>query len=98
SRERNSVVPDVPTLIEQGFDFEAAIWFGVLAPAGTPQDIVDKLQKDIAHAVADEEFRGQMVKLGGEAVSSTSKAFTAYIDEEFIKYTKIIKDADIKLD
>lgn len=96
SSERNALVPEVPTLKELGNSFESTIWFGVLVPAGTPNSIIEKLQKDISEVIAQDSFREQMVKMGGEAVSSAPEEFTAFIKEEFDKYSKIIKDAKIE--
>jgi tripartite-type tricarboxylate transporter receptor subunit TctC len=96
--KRNPSVPDIPTLREMGINFESAIWFGVFAPAGTPADVIQLIQKDIHRISADPEVRAQMVKLGGEAVSNTPSQFTAFINAEHDKYSKIIKDANIKAD
>ncbi len=98
SNERNPAVPNIPTLREQGIDFESTIWFGVFAPAGTPSDIVQKINKDIRHVLADPSVKKQVAILGGEPVSSSPDEFTAFIKTEYAKYSKIIKDSNIKVD
>lgn len=97
SSERNPAVPNVPTLKELGYDFESTIWFGVFAPEGTPKEVIRKIGQDLRVVLADKGVEEQMLKLGGETASASPEEFTSFISDEFAKYSKIIKDANIKM-
>ncbi len=72
-------------------------WFGLLAPAGTPQDIVDKLHDETVKAMATPEVRKRFEELGLESVGNTPAEFAAVIRKETPEWAKVIKDAGIKL-
>jgi tripartite-type tricarboxylate transporter receptor subunit TctC len=72
-------------------------WWGVLYPAGTPRAIVDKLNTDTVKALADPDVKKRFADLGVEAVSSTPAEFAAFIRAEMDKYTKLIREANIKV-
>jgi tripartite-type tricarboxylate transporter receptor subunit TctC len=97
SKKRSSALPDVPTLDELGIkDQEAETMQGVLVPAGTPKQIVDLLQKEIAAIVAMPDVKAKMQSLGFEPAGNSSAEFTAYIKSEIAKWKKVIADAKIK--
>jgi tripartite-type tricarboxylate transporter receptor subunit TctC len=95
---RAAIIPDVPTLAESGVaDFDVSSWYGILAPAKTPQPIVDRLQKEIAAVLALPEIRERYTKGGFEPVGNTSAEFGKQIQADYTRWGKVVKDADIKL-
>jgi len=98
SIKRSALAPDLPTMAESGFPgFEAVPWFGLLAPAGTPKDIVEKLYGETAKALATPDIRRKFDELGLEPVGNTPAEFAAVIAKETPEWAKVIKDAGIKL-
>jgi tripartite-type tricarboxylate transporter receptor subunit TctC len=94
--KRSSLLPDVPTLAEAtGTDLEADIVTGLVAPAGTPSDIIDLLHRTVAKITAPAEFRERLAGLGFETVASTPEHFAAWIRAEIGKWGKVIRDAAI---
>ncbi|MEI6303013.1 MAG: tripartite tricarboxylate transporter substrate binding protein [Betaproteobacteria bacterium] len=99
SSERLSVLPDVPTMIESGMaGFESSNWQGVIAPVGTPRDIVQKLNADINKVLAMPEVRNILVGQGNQVGGGTPEDFAAMIKAETVKWAKVIKDAKIQSD
>lgn len=97
--KRTVLLPNVPTVSESGFPgFEALAWHGVYAPAGTPQEIVDKLNKEIAAVLAEPEVRERLLKDGIEPVGASPAAFAAYTREEIRKWGAIVRAANIRLE
>ena len=98
SIKRSALAPDLPTMAESGFPgFEAVPWFGLLAPAGTPKDIVDKLHAETVRTLALPEVRKKFDELGLDPVGNTPAEFAAVIKKETPEWAKVIKDAGIKL-
>ena len=98
SIKRSALAPDLPTMAESGFPgFEAVPWFGLLAPSGTPKDIIDKLHSETAKALAMPDVRKKFDELGLEPVGNTPAEFAAVIKKETPEWAKVIKDASIKL-
>jgi len=98
SRKRSALAPDLPTMAESGFPgFEAVPWFGLLAPSGTPREVVEKLHGEIVKALAIPEIRRKFDELGLEPVGNTPDEFLAIIRKETPEWAKLIKDAGIKL-
>ena len=96
---RSPALPDVPTVAELGYPgFEAALWLGILAPAGTPQAIIDRLNRELTAIVATADFRSLMDKNGAEPISNTPEQFGAMIRAEVERYGKVVKAVGIKLD
>ena len=99
SKERLPQLPDVPTVAEAGLPgYESIGWFGVVAPAGTPQPVVHRLNAEITAALNDDRIKATMRGLGVEPMPMTPEAFGAYIRSETGKWAKVIHDAHIKLD
>jgi tripartite-type tricarboxylate transporter receptor subunit TctC len=100
SRVRSPALPDTPTVEEaanlKGFD--ASSWFGLFAPAGTSRTIVDKIQADIAKALAVPEVRERFVAQGAQPGGSTPDQFAAFIRAETDKWTKVVKISNAKVD
>jgi tripartite-type tricarboxylate transporter receptor subunit TctC len=98
SIKRSPLAPDLPTIAESGYPgFDAVPWFGLMAPAGTPKEIVDKLHDETAKTLALPTVRKKFDELGFEAVGNTPAEFAAVIKKEIPEWAKVIKDADIKL-
>lgn len=99
--KRSPSLPDVPTIAETGGDlakYEATSWFGVLAPAGTPKDVVTRLQQEIAKALASPAMKEKLFAQGAEPVGNTSEQFAAFIQSETAKWAKVVKDSGAKVD
>jgi tripartite-type tricarboxylate transporter receptor subunit TctC len=97
SGKRSSSLPDVPTFIESGVaDFVVSSWVGILAPAKTPQPIVDKLNRELNAVLATPEMVEQLAKLGIAATPGTPDAFGAQIRADLAKYGRVVKTAGIK--
>jgi tripartite-type tricarboxylate transporter receptor subunit TctC len=96
--QRFSSVPDIPTIAEAGVPgYEATQWFGVLAPAGTPRDIIARLHADTVRALKDPEVRKRFVADGSDTVTSASpEEFAAYIRADEAKWAKVVKGAGLK--
>src|SRR4029450_5321163 len=96
---RSQLLPDVPTMTEAGVPgFETVGLAAILAPAGTPPAIVDKLYREIAAILKMPDVRSQLEGMGLEIVASSPSEFSAYIDSESKKWGKLIKDAKVTVD
>jgi len=99
SRERLSILPDVPTTAEAGYPgIEASGWNGIFVPAGTPAAIIGRLQQDIAMVLRSREVQDDALKLGTVAGGEKPEAFAAFVRTEVQKWSKVIKDAGIKVE
>jgi tripartite-type tricarboxylate transporter receptor subunit TctC len=97
SATRAPALPDVPTLAEAGLPgFDAATWFALVAPAGTPHDIRQRLNAEVKRALALADVKQRYADLGMTVEDSTPEHVDAYIKSEIAKWTKVIRDADIK--
>ena len=98
SKERVPNLPDVPTVSESGLPgFETGTWYGIAAPAGTPKEVVDKLNKEIVRIISAPDVREQLVEKGLQPVGDTPEQFAAHIVAEREKAGRIVKSADIKV-
>ncbi|OZI47103.1 Bug family tripartite tricarboxylate transporter substrate binding protein [Bordetella genomosp. 4] len=99
SGKRSMALPDVPTLSESGLTgFDIATWFGLMAPAGTPKEIVAQLQTEIARILAVPEIRQQLSNAGAEPVGSTSEQMGRQIDAEIQRFSALAKKINLELD
>ena len=97
SPQRSSALPEVPTVMESGVpDYEIAGWFGILAPAGTPPAIAQRLRDEVAKAVAAPDVVAQLDSQGMQPLASQPREWHDYMLVELERYAKIIKDANIK--
>jgi tripartite-type tricarboxylate transporter receptor subunit TctC len=97
SAERSSIYPEAPTLREQGFPSVAAAgWYGFMAPAATPRPIVDRMQDEIGHALADPDVKQRLIAQGLEVHGSTAGEFGQFIDDETRKWSAVIREAGLK--
>ena len=97
---RLSALPDVPTIAEAGLpDYQFQVWIGIVAPAGTPADVIERLNSEIRAAVAVPEIREQLVNEGGMQIVGNSPAqFGAHIAADLVLWRKVVKDTGAKLD
>ena len=97
--KRSELMPDVPTLREAGVNgVEVVVWYGVLAPAGTPREVVATLASAIGKAARSPEIRQKLLDQGAEPVGNTPEEFGALLREEVAKWREVIKAAGIKAD
>jgi tripartite-type tricarboxylate transporter receptor subunit TctC len=95
--KRSPLLPEVPTVAETLIPgFQAALWAGVLAPAKTPKELVNKIQSDIKVAMSGPEIKDKMDKLGIEIISSSPEEFDQYLKSEFNKWSNVARQANIK--
>jgi len=98
-RTRSGVLPETPTVSEAGVPgYEATIWLGVMAPAGTPRPVVDRLNAEITRITGSAEVKDAWAKQGATALSMTPEQFGQYLREDIAKWAKVIAQAGIKLD
>lgn len=99
SARRTAIFPDTPTIAESGYPgFEASVWYGFVAPAGTPQPIVEKLHAEVQKALATPEVRTRMTAVGGEVAPGPTAQFAALIRSERQRYEKLVRETGIKPD
>ena len=98
SIKRSPLLPDVPTVAEALPGFEAQSWIGLLAPAGTPRPVVDKLHTTLARILNQPDVREKFESQGAEVVAGGTDAFAAWIRAESARWGKVIRERNIKLD
>jgi tripartite-type tricarboxylate transporter receptor subunit TctC len=97
--KRSASLPSVPTMSEAGVPgYDSSVWYGVLAPAGTPKDIVATLNAAMLKILKQPDFHALLVTNGMEPIGSTPSDFSKYIDTEIVKWSKVIKSAGIKVE
>jgi tripartite-type tricarboxylate transporter receptor subunit TctC len=97
--KRISVAPDVPTFAEAGLSgYEATGWFGVVMPAGTPTNIVGRMNTELVAALKRQEIRERVIAAGAEPAPSTPEEFGALIRSEIVKWAEVVKASGAKLD
>jgi tripartite-type tricarboxylate transporter receptor subunit TctC len=98
SEKRVAVAPDLPTLVESGVPVVGGTWVGVLAPAGTARDIVNRLSRDIAGIVRRADIKDRFLQLGIDPVGNTPEEFTQFLKDEVAKWAKVIREANVKVE
>ena len=97
SLKRTTFAPEVPTLVEAGLPgFEAGVWYGIMAPAGLPADIVTRLHQELTRIVRLPEVRERLAVEGVEPVGNTPAEFAAYLKTEMARYAAIAQKARIR--
>ena len=97
--KRSSALPDLPTVSESGYPgYEVSTWFGYLAPAGTPPEIVNKLNAEINSALKHPDVQKKLVALGAELDPGTPQAFGKFLEADMNRWAAVIKQAGIKAD
>jgi tripartite-type tricarboxylate transporter receptor subunit TctC len=96
---RAQIAPDILTLDESGLPgFSITAWIGVVAPKGTPKDIVQKLNLEIGRALEDSEFARQISTMGIDPLGSTPDEFAAFLRKEIPRWKQAVQDADVKVE
>ena len=96
---RSVALPDVPTLDEAGLKgFDMGTWFGMLAPAGTPRDVVARLNADMAKIIHSPDFRKKMDDIGAVPIGDTPEQMARRIHEDTARFARLVKDAKVSLD
>lgn len=99
SSKRVAAVPDVPTMMESGFpNFELVVYSGILAPAGTPPAIINKLQAEFTKAVNSDDVKAAFAKIGAEPITNTPQAFRALMEADIAKLAPIVKESGATVD
>lgn len=97
--KRSSALPEVPTLEEAGLSgFNIGTWFGVLAPAATPKDVLARLNTEMVKAIQSPEFRKRMEEIGAEPIGNSAEQMALQIKSETEKFAKLVKDAKVSID
>ena len=97
--KRSAATPELPTIAESGLPgYEASLWYGILAPAGTPRAIVSSLHAQIVRALQLADVRDRFSALGVETIGNTPEEFASYIQTETAKWSKVIKSANVRTD
>ena len=96
TQQRSPALADLPAVSEVLPGYEATTWFGLLAPAKTPQEIVRKVQSDVAKIGMLPDVKDRFAGLGAEVIASTPEAFATHLRSELVRFSKVIKDANIK--
>ena len=95
--QRSALVPELPTLDEEGIKgFDMDSWAGIVAPAGTPADIVALLNRELRKVIDSDDVKGKLRNAGFEAFSSSPQELDAFIKDQFVKWGKMVKDAGIQ--
>jgi tripartite-type tricarboxylate transporter receptor subunit TctC len=95
--KRSALLPEVPTVAEAGVPgYALTNWFGLLAPAGTPKEVLLKLNADVLRVLKDEEIRKRISEMGADVVGNSAQAFGAAMRAESAQWAEVIKAADIK--
>jgi tripartite-type tricarboxylate transporter receptor subunit TctC len=97
--ERSKLVPELPTMAEAGVPgFDISTWYGLLAPAGTPPDVIAKWNADVTKILSAPEMRERLAAQGAEAAPDSPADFAKFIASELVKYAKIVKASGAKVD
>jgi tripartite-type tricarboxylate transporter receptor subunit TctC len=99
SARRSAALPDVPTIAESGVaGYEASSWHGWLAPAGTPEPIVNKLAAELGMAIKSRELAERLTDDGGELVGSSPERFQRMLVAELARWRKVVKEAGVRIE
>jgi len=99
SAQRNRLLPEVPTFAELGYPKVAvSLWYGLLAPAGTPRSAISRLNSEVTKILQSSEVRERLQAQGAEPMPGTPEAFASFMQEEMAKWAPVVKQAGVKLD
>jgi tripartite-type tricarboxylate transporter receptor subunit TctC len=98
-RNRSQQLPDVPTVAESGLaDYDLTNWFGLVAPAGTPKNLLDKINADVVRVLNIAEFRGRINDMSASVVGNTQEQFAATMKADSAKWARVIRETGLKAD
>jgi tripartite-type tricarboxylate transporter receptor subunit TctC len=99
SEQRNRLLPEVPTFAELGYPKVAvSLWYGLLAPAGTPAAVIDRLNRQVTNLLESSEVREKLLAQGAEPMPGSPQAFASFMHEETARWAPVVKQAGVKLD
>ncbi len=99
SAKRTPLMPELPTIAESGMPgYEASGWYGVLAPAGTPQPIIARLHRELQNTLGERDVKDRFAATGVEPIGMTPEQFAAYMREEHVKWGKVVRTAGVMVD
>ena len=99
SNQRSALVPNVPTFAEQGYpEQQVSVWWGIAAPAKTPTAILDRLNSEILAAGASPTMRTRLLEMGAEPITTTRVQANAFLDEEIVRWGKVVKSSNAQAD
>jgi tripartite-type tricarboxylate transporter receptor subunit TctC len=98
SAKRNAALPDIPAIAETVPGYDATGWFGLGAPKGTPQPIINRLSEAVAAALADPQMKARFAELGAEPMPMGPAEFGKFVADDTEKWAKVIHTANIKID
>ena len=90
---RAEILPNTPTIAETLPGFEVTVWYGILAPAGTPSPAINRISQAFSEVAADPKVRSQLAESGYSTIGSTPAAFGTLIENELVKWNKAVKDS-----
>jgi tripartite-type tricarboxylate transporter receptor subunit TctC len=97
SAKRSAIIPEYPTISESGLPgYEVVTWFGILAPAGTPGDVIAKLNREIIQSLAVPNVKEQITQLGLEVVGSTPEQYSAVLRSENVRWSRMVKELGLR--
>jgi tripartite-type tricarboxylate transporter receptor subunit TctC len=96
--KRSAAAPDIPTLAEQGLDgYDVVLWYGIVAPAGTPKPIIDKLHAALTGFAASADIKEQLSSIGAEPATMSPAEFGAMIKRDITRWKKVAAEANIRM-
>jgi tripartite-type tricarboxylate transporter receptor subunit TctC len=98
SDRRLAILPDVPTFIEGGVDFRSGTWFGLLAPAGTPDDIVGRIHAATAETFAEPDVRTKLLEQGVDVVANSPAEFARFLAQETDRLSAVVRSQNLRMD
>ena len=99
SAERNRLLPEAPTFAELGYErVSVSLWYGLLAPSGTPRPVIERLNSEVTKALRSPEVRERLQAQGAEPMPGTPEAFAQFMQQEMAKWAPVVKQAGVKLD
>jgi tripartite-type tricarboxylate transporter receptor subunit TctC len=99
SARRLGSMPDVPTVAETGFPgFDVSLWMGLLMPAGTPADVIDRMSKEVEHALADPALAKKIAEQGAEPAYTPPAVFSKFVVDETRRFDELVKEAGLRVD
>jgi tripartite-type tricarboxylate transporter receptor subunit TctC len=99
STDRNRLLPDVPTFAELGFpQVNVSLWYGLLAPAGTPRPVIERLNREVTRALESQDIRDKLQGQGAEPMPGSPERFAEFMRAEMQKWAPVVKQAGVKLD
>lgn len=99
SSKRSAAAPELPTVAESGMPgFDVSTWFGMLAPRGTPKEIIDRLDGEVRKIVQMADVRARLISQGADPIGSTPEEFRAYLKSELVKWEKAVKAVGVRIE